>query len=499
VELVKYGPKGDGWIEDDGVSGTLLAGRAWGQLLEDLRRGALKVDRIVVYNLSRISRVDRSSRDREKQIQSAEDAAKIATILRTSGVQVIDEGGLKDPSTLAFVLDMEIGNRQHETILKTTIGGKSSRLERGQAAMAGKVPYGYRRVKTDDGKKIEVEPTEAANLVKILNWYCDGGDKDGGETYAVRMVSEANIPIPRWTRKLTKPRTWWRPTTVRTLVLRARCYAEGVIEGSFAGRPYKVPAPKLIPVSLYLRVEERRKKKTIKHRATSITTANLRCACGSLIHTRTSSKYAHTRCNECKKSIRLSEFERHLYASLICRLIQIQMAPPPAQAKDHGERLADARKRLDTVAAKIEKLLDLHLEGGLDRETWQMRNEKLNAEKVSILGEMERIRRDEADAAKRQGQEVEVVARIAGTIRALMVIDREDPEGLATVRTILGELLGGERLTVRWDTSEDGRTVPLMTWPAWRSLPAITVRMTERQWPQMLPDHTPDVVPSWDP
>jgi hypothetical protein len=398
-----------------------------------------------------------------------------------------------------------LANEEFAAIRSRTMGGKERLLSKGLAARGGRPAYGYTKEPVNgrdrkEGFALRPHPEHAENLRKILGWFIEGG-----YTYAARMATEAKIPTPmaRTTKRKNAAKDWtpwrWSPVSVQHLVDHAAMYVTGEIPVTFDGTPYVERGEPLIDHATLGRVEAKVREGTLKRRATFLSTSFLQCSCGAPIFNRAFSRYNHTRCDVCRKSIRQIDFDARLFASLVCRLIQIQMAPPPAQAKDHGERLADARERLDTVTAKIEKLLDLHLEGGLDRDAWKGRNERLNAEKVSILGEMERIRRDEADAAKRQGQEVEVVARIAGTIHALMVIDREDPEGLATVRTILGELLGGQRLTVRWDTSEAGRTVPMMTWPAWGTLPAITVKMTERQWPQMLPDHTPDVVPSWDP
>ena len=83
--------KKDGWVIDDGVSGSLLAGREFAHVIDDLRSRKLKVDHIVVFSLSRLARPDKSSKDPHKLESSQVDAAKIKAVLQGAGVVVIDE------------------------------------------------------------------------------------------------------------------------------------------------------------------------------------------------------------------------------------------------------------------------------------------------------------------------------------------------------------------------------------------------------------------------
>src|ERR1700733_10011480 len=104
LKPLAYGPERNGWVVDDGVSGSLLEGRAFAGLVSDLRAGKVRPDYLVVYSLSRISRLDKSSRSMEKLVASAEDNARIKAVLLGAGVKVIDEQGEHDPANVMFDL-----------------------------------------------------------------------------------------------------------------------------------------------------------------------------------------------------------------------------------------------------------------------------------------------------------------------------------------------------------------------------------------------------------
>ena len=93
LTLLPYGPKQDGWVLDDGTTGTLLDARQFRPLLDDIRAGRLQVDCLVVFSLSRINRVDKVSKDQEKVRLSHIAAAEIKSALITGKVKVIDEEG----------------------------------------------------------------------------------------------------------------------------------------------------------------------------------------------------------------------------------------------------------------------------------------------------------------------------------------------------------------------------------------------------------------------
>src|SRR5258708_33580658 len=77
IRLLRYGLKKDGWLIDDGVSGSLLKGRTFSSLIDDLEARRVKPDYLIVFSLERVGRPDKSSRDMNKLVTSATDNARI--------------------------------------------------------------------------------------------------------------------------------------------------------------------------------------------------------------------------------------------------------------------------------------------------------------------------------------------------------------------------------------------------------------------------------------
>jgi hypothetical protein len=183
-------------------------------------------------------------------------------------VKIIDEGGVKDPASLGFEIELLVGTMQHATIIKTTRDGRLSRLARGQAAFGGKPPYGYTRV--DDpalgGYRLVPDPEKAANLRRVLEWFCACG-----ATRAARLATEAAIPVPREKGIKNRAADWtptrWDRSTIEKIARRASVYATGTIEGTIYGRPYSLQAEPLISHELRSRVEIRIQTKTLKRPA----------------------------------------------------------------------------------------------------------------------------------------------------------------------------------------------------------------------------------------
>ncbi len=196
LRLVPYGASGDGWIKDDGVTGTLLEGRQFSAFIDDLKAGRVAVDYVVLFSLSRVARVDKVSKDIEKLIASHQAAALIRSVLIGRNVWLLDEDGPMDPRTVAFEVKAMLANEEFKLIRERTMAGKARRLDQGRFAKGGKPPYGYRQVFANgkdrkDGFLLQVDPERAANLKRLFGWFCEGG-----VTSAARRATEAGIPTP---------------------------------------------------------------------------------------------------------------------------------------------------------------------------------------------------------------------------------------------------------------------------------------------------------------
>lgn len=485
LDLVPYGPKGDGWIEDDGVSGTLLAGRAFAGLIEDLRRKRLKIDRLVVYSMSRISRTDTTSDDDEKQITSAQDAATISAVLRTRGVKILDETGEKDPTNvLAMAVEMAVGDAQHATIMRSTKSGKISRLERGQAAFGGKEPYGYTRELANgqnrkDGWKLVPDPVEVERLRNILTWYADGGS-----SYAVQEATLSEYPIPYKQRRKNSGADWtptrWVRTTVHKMAARVETYRTGLVEGEYQGQPYSIQAEPLIDRALAMRVEARNKGGTLKKPATNLATGHLVCEVCKGTQGKGGARYSQgtvnlfVRCDRCKRQVYARDFDRRLRVALEERLVQIAIHTRQQEERDdHEARIEDVDRRLEAVRARLLKNADA-LDGGLPRDLWKERNAALVAERQALRAEREDIQATRKAAQDRAVQEAGIVDRVEQIIDDLLSPD------LVKHRKALAEVLDGERISITWERDDEGKSYAVCTLPPWGGLPAATYRTDRR-------------------
>src|SRR5208283_3616724 len=107
LSVLPWGARGDkptGYVMDKATSGTLLEARKFRQLLTAIESKAIAPDYIVVFSLSRISRIDKVSKDIDKLKASHRAAADIHAILIGTHTQVLDEEGPMDVGSLNFQL-----------------------------------------------------------------------------------------------------------------------------------------------------------------------------------------------------------------------------------------------------------------------------------------------------------------------------------------------------------------------------------------------------------
>lgn len=492
LRLLPYGPKADGIIADDGITGTLLAGRAFADLIADIEQARVRPDYIVIYSMSRISRIDRTSKKLKKLQDSYGDAARIQSALLARGVCLLDEDGEIKPGTPMYAIKTLFATEDRAEILKRTTDGKTRRLADGQFARGGRPPYGYRQVRTDKEKgwRVEVDEGDSKRLLQVLEWFCAHG-----YTRAAKMATEAGYPIPRERMKGTEAKTVWHATTVEYLVDKAGVYLSGELTIMMAGQPHVVKFPSLIDHALYTRIERKVKEGTLKKRAVFLSTGYLRCSCETNLYVRQFSRYHHVRCEKCKLSIRQRTFETKLYAAMGCRLIQLEQRTQAATPEDDTKKLDELRHQIEAVNATIDRLYDDRAD--LDRDIWKKRNGILNDQKHRLQAEVERIKAEREVLAKKQVQQESLAMRVRSLIAAMAQPERLS---LDQRRQILGDLLGGERLRVTWQKAADGTTYAHLTWPPIAGAPEVVVSTLGRMMPQFFagevaPKH---FTPVWD-
>jgi DNA invertase Pin-like site-specific DNA recombinase len=481
VKLLPYGPRGDGWLVDDGVSGSLLEGRVFAQLVDDLRARRIRPDYLVVYSLSRICRIDKSSRSMEKLVASAEDAARIKAVLLGAGVKVIDEDGINDPATVMFDLKTTLAAEEYKLIQSRTTAGKAQRLANGSASMGSRVPFGYAAQRIDPkdkrkGLRWVPHPEQADQLRQLLAWYIKGGS-----TYAARKASEAGFPIPSVDQKRTKKSKGWTPTTwgtstIEAIKKRTRMYL-GTTTLTLAGEPYTITYEPLVDSRTFAQVERRTRERTLKHRAVFISTGYLDCTCGAHVANASSGRSHYARCSPKKGvhscgSIPERSMSTALWSACLSRLVEIKKSESaPANGTDVAAAIDAARGKLSAVQGKLLRLAEMR-EDGLDRATWKARNDALNQSLALAQAEVDRLVREREVKARKRANEESILDKVGALLAALV---EQDPP-LEKKRAILADLLQGERVRVSWAKRTGYGTSPgaSITFPAFGSLPPMT-------------------------
>ena len=460
-----YGPKKDGWLVDDGISGRLLEGRVFSRLIDDIRAGKVRPDYVVVHSSSRLSRVDTFSADPAMQEQSAVDEARINSVLRGHQIKVLDSEGEHDDLRQESVEN----GREIAKIRRRTMDGKSRWLSEGRFARGGRPPYGYDQVPIIVGGKVqgfrlEVHAENAPRLRKVLSWFIEGG-----YAHAARKATAAGFPPSSATTKRKKAAGW--TDSVRYMVLNAEVYL-GQQRIEFGGETYVVKFPALIDAEFYARICRAQKEVTISKRTAFLSTGFVDCACGrhAFAH---SSRGSHvitcrSRCGRVPEAV----FSESLWTAVVCRLVEIAKHERAGHGtKDHfGSQLKAATARLTEIEERMGRLFDQYDARELPERVYKQRNAPLKDEYAMASAEVARITRERDAHTQKTTTEQSLASRI-GAILEDLVLQGLPP--LERRRELLGELLGGERVLVTW---QQGAGAAELTMPKFRDLPVLKMR-----------------------
>lgn len=470
LELLPYGDHG--YLIDDGITGSLLEGRAFSKLVSDIKAKVIRPDYIVMYSISRIAREDESSNDPDKVEQSLVDAARIRATLINAKINILDETGISAPDTINFAIKSLLSKEEYKLIRSRTIAGKERCLKEGFFAKGGKAPFGYSYVSTSTetrrGKyKLIANDEEKQSLIRIYNWVIQGG-----YTYAARMATVNRLPTPMATTKRKgAAKDWtpfrWNPVTVFNLVERARNYL-GNITYTFQGEQYTIEAPPLIDLPMYLALQRKKKERKLKsNKQLFLSTGYVNCSCGAHVHTLNYGSGHFTGCKQCRKHIKANAFNRYLWQAVSYRLLRILTVEKQLHTNGNGwnAKLDITQSRLDEVNARIAKLTDIYLNEGLDKDIFRAKNEELNLAKHSLLNDLDNIKSAKEDYERKR------VSRATLEDKLSEIIDEvTNHPTLERRREILGNLLQGEQVIVtNWDGMLELRL------PAYGSLPPFDV------------------------
>lgn len=488
LQLLPYGPKGDGWLLDEGTTGTLLDGRQFATFIDDLLARRVKSDALVVFSLSRISRVDKVGRSEAKIQQSHADNAKIVGALISRKVLVIDEDGANDPASIGTQIKMMLANESYRTIREQTMAGKHRVFGEGKFAKGGHPPFGYVQVPVNgvdrkQGYRLEPHPEQADQLKRIVAWYCEKG-----LTHAARRATEEAIPTPMAStaKRKNKAKDWtptrWSPVTIQHIVRNIAAYT-GVTTYIYDGKPYEIRYPALLDHKTIARVRKRAKEQAIAHRGEFLSTGFIDCACGTRVYVRRSGdKTHHVRCETCRWSMRMGEFDRALRSCIACRLVEIQKQAPVV--RDDGQfatELQSISKELDSVDAQSRRLLDAELTGRYGPRIVEQKSRELRDQRLALETRRQEIELERERTAQRRLSEDALLHRATQTINRLASGDAT----LAEERQILSDLLAGQRLVA----SQLAGSICL-EWPAHLGAPMRLVDLTQPVAPQFTETRT---------
>ena len=470
VKLLPYGPKKDGWVVDDGVSGSLLEGREFSKLIDDIQHGTVKPNLLYCYSLARLAREDKSSKDKDKQIRSRMDAARIAAVLGTEGVLVRDETGTNDPNTIAFDVKHAVATEEYRGIRSRTMAGKARVLANNSIATGGRPPYGYVRVPIDGdrrkGTTYDVHPVEGKRFSRVMEWYVQGG-----ASHASRKAMEEKWPSPRGSKV-------WRASTIQQMLNNIAAYL-GSTTRTLDKRPFEVTYPPLVSAKTYAAITLRMRERTLKARTTLLSTGFADCVCGEHVHGHrtASNQLFRLVCGrrgpdglkrEPCGSVVETPFSRALWEAVVCRLIQIREHERiTTGGKDpYGPQLEAAKGKLGIVNEKLEKVVALFLDGAIDKQALSKTNEKLRTEKIQIQSEIDRLTRQRQEHAQKGHAQQSVQMRVQALL--LKLRGNIPIEGK---RQVLKDLLAGERALVKFQ-KKGGCSITL---PAFGQLPPVTI------------------------
>ena len=376
-----------------------------------------------------------------------------------------------------------MANQEFSDIRRRTMAGKSRRLGEGKYARGGKPPYGYMQIVAgkQGGWDLAPDPEAAPRLKQVLAWYCAGG-----VTHAARKATEAGFPTPmsETDNRKGKAADWtptrWSPVSVQHMVRNVAVYL-GETKLVFAGQEHTLKYPSLIDSRTYAEVEKRTREKTLKHRATFLTTGFVDCSCGAHLHQRNSHDKHYARCSMGCGSMRQEQFEAVLWNVVVCRLVQIQKHERTIMGgvDPYGPSLDAAKGRLQAVQEEAAKLLDVYLAGDLDKTLWRAKNEILNSRLALARSEVDRVTREQTDHEKRRATEQTVEARVGAILEEMA---KRRPT-LERRRSILRDLLPqSERVIASWPQRKNRDELSpwaSITLPKFGELPPVTVRTDE--------------------
>ncbi|MDA1887242.1 MULTISPECIES: recombinase family protein [Bacillus cereus group] len=376
--------------KDEGISGTLFTDRPAIQLL--LRKAKLKEINMVVFkSISRLAR-------------DLKDSLEIREVLLAHNVRIIsvEEGydsvkaGKND---MAFELWSLFSAQYSRTLSSSITAALAVKVRRGEHI--GKVPYGYNR----ENQKLVIKKEEADNVKKMYKWYIDGwGYK--------KITNELNrLGVKSKTKK------HWQMTSVQR-ILRNPIYKGTFILNQYTsvkvgGKKKQIRNPKEKwfvfpnhhPAIIDEGVWNQANQKDTNANKTKITAWNefrniAKCAvCGSnmvIVQSYLKKKngerteWKYLKCSQYRRAgkhgcvnhvpIQYKDFRQFIINLLVKKGESVTLSLQNNVEQGQKKTIKKLQKLVDTNEQKKKALLDLYLEGLIDKREFEKKRNDLEIE-----------------------------------------------------------------------------------------------------------------------
>lgn len=477
-----------------GVSGARLDAPALNQALDMARRG--EYDVLIARELDRLAR----NLGKQLVIEGELERAGVTIEYTAGGYDDTPEGQLNKQ------IRAVIAEYEREKIRERMVRGRRRAVRAGNVLVHGNTPYGYELVQEDGRAMLEIVPEQAAVVRLIYDLYTAG---DSVRTVTLRL-NELEIVPPSVASGKRKKGGKWRYATVRR-ILQSETYAGRWYYGKWSG-PYQandpeyhiaVKVPVIIERPLWEQAQQQATKNQVssrRNRRHNYLMAGARLKCGVCHYTMSGKTggsnhhgfyacyhaYDHGRGHPCthKKQYRADVIDNLVWSWLEHLVLNPDPAVLAAGWQRYQEKAEDAtagicsqleiaERELKKHQEQRERLLDLYLDGNLDKNTYLGRKGELDRIVTSLEGQQATLSAAIAEKVLTAGQIesiTEFVREIAAGVPVVgstfegrrRVVELMDVRGVVTppspgrefATLALTGRLGGETFTIENHTTE---------------------------------------------
>lgn len=415
---------------DAGFSGGDLNRPAMQKLIKDVKNK--KLDAVVIYNLDRMSRSVIDTLHLVKNVFLKNDVQFICLKMNIDTTTVVGELFL---TLLSAIAEFERANIKERMAL-----GRMGRAKSGKAMSWGIVPFGYRYVNGD----YVINDLEATVVKEMFEAYITSESI----TDVVAKLNEAGHigkDVP------------WSYRTVKMIL------ENPVYKGynSFKGNIYKGNHEAIIDDKAYSKAQElmdRGRRKSTNERpfeAKYLLSGLIRCGeCGAPMNVlfynirKDGTRKKVYWCKSNKKTVGASKDYSHLKCdntthemeeleyTVMARIEKMRLNPDAIAIKDESDteqKIEIYTKELDSLEVKQDRLLDLYIDGTIDKSTLEERRESITEEIINIEEKINELKQSDEEQRKKSAAKELTDVKVS-------VLDLSYDQQFKLVRNLLDEI-----------------------------------------------------------